>query len=475
MSNDLPSSPPVTAPLCLIYLPPILANDPQAELDVVGAKLAVAIDRQARVGAHVYRTVSDFVEVRGKKEKVCRILRMDPAGSNHHPLADIFMVDYRPELLSRFRDAMLAKKCVLTGIGLCEMIWRMLTREVGRGRHRLLSPRQRLQSVVALAMLAVFAGYLTLMLVGGASIVHDTVFDQPRLPSQAPQSLLSFLVSAGQLVMGEYEGLGKAFRGWLEDPLETGKKLLDPLSQASELTLVGAGGLTLLGRGRLRVLLNRLSEELLAFVYYLSFADRRAEITGEVDDFIEGLVESGPRYSRFAVMGYSFGSIVALDVFCPADGVRARRLDHVDTLITIGSPHDFILTYWTDYFANRDPAHRLPENWLNIYSPIDVLSSQFEKTTPGRTNAPSSGLENSFGKSGLLAHGPTEELVFREHSATEELTLSSLVCLRGLRAHSLYWSPDDPRDRNCFNLIAPRLFPGEITAPPPAKEAAGDR
>ena len=458
MSHEIPPPPPVAAPLCLIYLPPILAIHPEAELDRVGEKLAVAIDRQASVGAHVYRTVSEFVEVRGKKERVCRILRMDPAGSNHHLLADLFMVDYRPGLLSRYRDAILAKKCVLAGIGLCEMIWRTMTCEIGRDKRRLLSLKERVQSLVVLAILMVFAGYLTLMLVGAGSIANDKLF-------KATGSAVQTNGVSGDLHVPPIEKAnGLAAR------LEKGVvNCVLKVYEWSWVSIAVAGVVTLSDRGRLRDLLNRLSEELLAFVYYLSFADRRAEITGEVDDFIEGLVESGPGYPRFAVMGYSFGSIVALDVFCPPDGVRARRLDHVDTLVTIGSPHDFILTYWADYFANRDPGHRLPATWLNIYSPTDVLSSQFEKTSSGRPDASSGGLENSFGRPGLLARGPTEELVFREHSTSEELTLWSLLCLRGLRAHSLYWSPDDQRDRNCFHLIVPRLFPEETAAATPTK------
>lgn len=458
MSHEIPPPPPVAAPLCLIYLPPILAIHPEAELDRVGEKLAVAIDRQASVGAHVYRTVSEFVEVRGKKERVCRILRMDPAGSNHHPLADLFMVDYRPGLLSRYRDAILAKKCVLAGIGLCEMIWRTMTCEIGRDKRRLLSLKERVQSVVVLAILAFFAGYLTLMLVGAGSIANDKLF-------KATGSAVQTNGVSGDLHVPPIEKAnGLAAR------LEKGVvNCVLKVYEWSWASFAVAGVVTLSDRGRFRDLLNRLSEELLAFVYYLSFADRRAEITGEVDDFIEGLVESGPGYPRFAVMGYSFGSIVALDVFCPPDGVRARRLDHVDTLVTIGSPHDFILTYWADYFANRDPGHRLPATWLNIYSPTDVLSSQFEKTSSGRPDASSGGLENSFGRPGLLARGPTEELVFREHSTSEELTLWSLLCLRGLRAHSLYWSPNDQRDRNCFHLIVPRLFPEETAAATPTK------
>jgi len=464
MSHESPPPPPFAAPLCLIYLPPILAIHPEVELDRVGEKLAVAIDRQASEGAHVYRTVSEFIEVRGKKERVCRILRMDPAGSNHHPLADLFMVDYRIGLLSRYRDAILAKKCVLAGIGLCEMFWRVMTCEIGRDKRRLLSFKERVQSVLVLAILVVFAGYLTLMLVGAGSIANDKLF------KPAASAVQTNGVSGNLHVPPIEKANGFAER------LERGVlNCLRKVYEWSWASFAVAGVVTLSDRGRLRDLLNRLSEELLAFVYYLSFADRRAEITGEVDDFVEGLVESGPGYRRFAVMGYSFGSIVALDVFCPPDGVRARRLDHVDTLITIGSPHDFILTYWTDYFANRDPGHRLPATWLNIYSPTDVLSSQFEKTSSDRPDASSGGLENSFGRPGLLAHGPTEELVFREHSTSEELTLWSLLCLRGLRAHSLYWSPDEQRDRNCFHLIAPRLFPEETAAMTTPKTSEVDR
>lgn len=502
MSHEIPPPPSVAAPLCLIYLPPILAIHPEAELDRVGEKLAVAIDRQASVGAHVYRTVSEFIEVRGKKERVCRILRMDPAGSNHHPLADLFMVDYRPSLLHRYRDAILAKKCVLAGIGLCEMVWRTMTCEIGRDKRRLLSLRERVQSVVVLAILAFFAGYLTLMLVGGVSIVRDKMSSatgsavstngnsgtlpepaikppKPELTAKVVQDNEASAPGSAVQTNGKSGTLPKPLiETWTEKMRRFKGGVLNCLLKVYEWSWASfavAGVVTLSDRGRLRDLLNRLSEVLLAFVYYLSFADRRAEITGEVDDFIEGLVESGPGYPRFAVMGYSFGSIVALDVFCPPDGVRARRLDHVDTLITIGSPHDFILTYWADYFANRDPGHRLPATWLNIYSPTDVLSSQFEKTSSGRPDASSGGLENSFGRPGLLARGPTEELVFREHSTSEELTLWSLLCLRGLRAHSLYWSPDDQRDRNCFHLIAPRLFPEETAAAPPTKAPSTDQ
>lgn len=210
---------------------------------------------------------------------------------------------------------------------------------------------------------------------------------------------------------------------------------------------------------------------MLAFVYYLSFADRRAEITGEVDEFMEALTEDGGGYQRFAILSYSFGSIVALDAFCPADEVRARRLDRVDTLVTIGSPYDFILTYWPDYFRNRNAKHVPPARWLNIYSPVDVLGSQFHKRDAGISEAAGESLENSFGQPGRLRKGPTEELAFRENFVDEKLSWLSTFVLLGLRAHSMYWARDDGHERNCFHLIAPRLFPEQFTGTSPPTPA----
>jgi len=539
MSDHPPSRP----PLAIIYLPPILAENPEAELDLVGAKLAGALDRHASDGAGVFRTATEFVEVRGKKEKVCRILRADRDGQNERPLADLFRLDYRPRLLARYRDGRLATKCLLAGLGLIEMGRRVLAQWF-RPRHHLLSRPERFQSVFALGMMLVVALYLFTLVLGAVKIVDTALHGALRGTNEPPAVAVTnadwtqrtnagwlpgtngwalwrtnagvatnfWLVKTNVSVVPTngffaftnwgFAGTNAGLTNWgmfstnwgpFLPPAPPPKKpawerfkdffrdlfgllLVRPvrwLYEVSELAFVALVALGLLSkdRGQVTEFIRKLSEEMLAFVYYLSFADRRAEITGEVDEFMEALTEAGPRYRRHALLGYSFGSIVALDAFCPADDVRARRLDCVDTLVTIGSPYDFILTYWPDYFANRSPKHGSPANWLNIYSPVDVLGSQFHKRGAASAEGHGEVLENSFGQPGRLAKGPTEEVAFRENFVCEDLTWTSTLMLLGLRAHSMYWSRDEQHERNCFHLIAPRLFPEEFVETNPSAAA----
>lgn len=532
MEQTLPAQPHPVAPLAIIYLPPILAENPEAELELVGAKLAVALDRQASDGSGVFRTATEFVDVRGRKEKVCRILRMDHDGQNEQPLADLLLLDYRPRLLARYRDGRLVTKCLLAGMGLIEMGRRVLSQWI-QPRHHLLSRPERFQSVLALGMMVVVALYLFTLVLGAVKIV-DTALNYPlRGTNQPPIEVPSMAVTNSGWLPGtngwalwrtNASGVGTnywlvktnvnvvptngffAFTNWgfsgtnfgqtnwgmfstnwgpFLPPTPLPKKsawerfkdffrdlfgllVIRPvlwLYDVSALAFVVLVALGLLSkdRGQVTEFIRKLSEEMLAFVYYLSFADRRAEITGEVDEFMEALAEDGARYKRYAMLGYSFGSIVALDAFCPADDVRARRLNRVDMLVTIGSPYDFIVTYWPDYFANRNSKHGPPTKWLNIYSPVDVLSSRFHKRDDTVTEGQGEVLEDSFGKRGRLEKGPTEELAFRENFVSEDLTWLSTFMFLGLRAHSMYWARDENRERNCFNLIAPRLFP-ELSA-----------
>lgn len=532
------ATPSPSSPLALLYLPPILAETPGTEVEQLGEKLAVALDRHASAGARRYRVTTEFVEVRDRKEKVCRLLCQEGDGQADRPVADLYLLDYRPQLVRRHQEGLLVTRCLLAGVGVLEagrrVVWQMF-----RPRRFLLTPQERFQGLVAIGMLAGLALYFAFLLLGVIRVLEsvlpgdpapavESTASRPPEPGWIPVPAGVFPASNGWLNLTQRvsfrltnhpEGstnvwllathlgpdvpadlspatraiLSNAIRSavghpptspaprsflpaWLAEPL--GKagdhlaKLVRFLYRWSELSLASLVGLGLLSRERGKVtrFFSRLSEELLAFVHYLSFAERRAEITGLVDQRIEELAEAHPGYSRFAVLAYSFGSIVALDAFCPPDEQRARRLARVDTLVTIGSPYDFVLTYWPDYFAGRDPRHRPPALWLNIYSPVDVLGSRFDKSAL-RERTGGSGLEDSFGGDGRLAHGPTEEVAFRENFVSERLGWLQTFLLVGLRAHSMYWSPRENSERNCLHLVVPRLLAGEVQPLPAEPES----
>jgi hypothetical protein len=453
-------------PIALVYVPPIVDDQPDSELEMIGRKLAIALDRHDRVARSVFRVATEFVEVRGRKEKVCRILRTDPGTGGERAVADVFRLDYREKLLARFRQGLVITKCALALVGLMEMVRRAIWPMVAP-RHNVLSRAERFQSIYAIGMMLMVAAYLAMLVVGAIRIV-DTTYNRGSVRAAAASGTNGPVAVAGRAGEADSAPLngdgGAALAPAIRNFSKRIEGVLSWIYTKSDLAFVILVGFGLFNRdrGQLTSFIRRASEEMLALVYYLSFADRRAEITGLVEELLEALSEGEGRYSRKAMLTYSFGSIVALDVFCTPDETRARCLDDVDTLVTIGSPYDFILTYWPNYFSKRNRAQRPPPTWINVYSPVDVLASQFCKTTDAREGGEL--LEDSYGKDGKLAFPPTFEVAFRENFPGEQLSWGSAFLMLGMRAHSMYWSRVEDQERNCFGLIVPRLFP-ELCGP----------
>ncbi len=451
-------------PIALIYVPPIVDDQPDSELEMIGRKIAIALDRHDRVARSVFRVATEFVEVRGRKEKVCRILRSDPETGGERAVADVFRLDYRDKLLARFRQGLVITKCALALVGLMEMVRRAVWPMVAP-RHSVLSRAERFQSIYAIGIMFMVAAYLAMLVVGAVRIA-ETTYNRDFVRPGAASGTNGPVAVAGRAGEADSTSSHEGLAG-TATIRKFGQRIGGALSwiyTKSDLAFVILVGLGLLNpdRGQLTSFIRRASEEMLALVYYLSFADRRAEITGQVEELVEALSEGEGRYSRKAMLTYSFGSIVALDVFCTPDETRARCLDGVDTLVTIGSPYDFILTYWPNYFLKRNPAQRPPPTWINVYSPVDVLASQFCKSTDAREGGEL--LEDSYGEEGKLAFPPTFEVAFRENFPGEQLSWGSAFLMLGMRAHSMYWSRVEDQERNCFGLVVPRLFP-ELCGP----------
>lgn len=532
----------------MLYLPPILnVHADSDELATLGRKLALSLDKFAASNSAIYESHAATVTVRDREEHACRLTRKEGPAGQPVPLADVFMVDYRPVLMERYRKAGLGQKILLAGLGLVVMLGKGLL-ALARQPFKVKRLRDRCQALYVLACFSVVFAYLALLLVTAVAVVHNTLDHAKRVDNGAPhgtndnaaiaftnQNVLDFgpawpvlpvlpqspgaqtwrtppgmgepLFPPAALPLWTTNGTGPgtvwefasgepespSLSGWFGESVGAVWELvIAPVRFVWDLDAADAGLLLLVltalgfagGQGqenRLRNFINRASEEMLAFIYYLSFTDRRAEITGLVDARLEEIMESGD-YGRYVVMGFSFGTVVALDAFCPASDARARRLDQVETLVTIGAPCDFILTYWPRYFADRQ--HQPPKTWLNVYSPVDLLGTCFDKEKARQERAqrlraanqpvplPShTDLQNSFGHADQLATGPTQEFAFREGIPDEQLGIFGWIAMQGLGAHSRYWAKGEDGERNCFDLLVAGVFPEEFA--PPAPGAAG--
>lgn len=122
--------------------------------------------------------------------------------------------------------------------------------------------------------------------------------------------------------------------------------------------------------------LSIIATEYVCTIYYLNFGERRQSIIGKLEELAENVVEHSGN-SNLSIYSLSFGSIIACDALFPQDGRPSLRLASAKTLVTIGSPIDFINAYWPYYFESRTKSVAQIKCWYNIYSMSDILSSNF--------------------------------------------------------------------------------------------------
>lgn len=156
------------------------------------------------------------------------------------------------------------------------------------------------------------------------------------------------------------------------------------------------------------------------------------------------------------MIAYSFGSLVALDNLFPAGWQPVNRIEAVDTLVTIGCPYDIVRMLWPNYFTNRQRMPGRPRVWINIYSPADILASNFRDDN----------LDAEADKTLALAPPPTPgcdplfplNVNYNLGVNPNDLNLFDWLSLVGLRAHNGYWGGSDETELGCFHEIATRLY-----------------
>ena len=167
---------------------------------------------------------------------------------------------------------------------------------------------------------------------------------------------------------------------------------------------------------------------------------------------MEYIVENKGPYDKIHLVSYSFGSVVALDTLFPQDGISVRRLEKIDSLVTIGCPFNMVESYWEGYFKRRPKPPQIPATWLNVSSPFAALGSDFKDTGGGKMACCSEG-------DGSLPEGirPNEHRSYYVGKRDKASSLGFLA-LRGLSAHGLYMGPRPEDNKDCFSVIMPELL-----------------
>lgn len=192
------------------------------------------------------------------------------------------------------------------------------------------------------------------------------------------------------------------------------------------------------------VLITDLATEFVCANDYLEHGAQRQIIQGQLEKLIDYITEE-EEDCKIHFHSYSFGSILAIDYLYPFGSNISRNAEQFcEVLITIGSPYDFINSYYTDFYKNRRNSMDDRIYWLNIYSVADALASTFRKDD--LNDQAQYGIGNSN-------HPP--------HSVNYEVTsvktgVVSFIMLASLNAHSSYW--DSKVDgQSCVRLVFEEL------------------
>jgi hypothetical protein len=223
------------------------------------------------------------------------------------------------------------------------------------------------------------------------------------------------------------------------------------------IVLLTALGFVLPPQAQIKEKISLAATNYLCLIHYLNWGERSHAIGGKLESLLEYLVEKEQEYSRIHVIGYSFGSIVAVDNLFTAGRSPIERFQKIDTLVTIGCPFDIIRTYWPSYFSGRQSVSSEKLKWINVYSPIDILSSNFanvgnsEQVDHSQTEGIGVEVDGQIHKPQSVSFSP---------GTSRSLGLLDIFTLTGFRAHSLYWGEEVKGEITCFHEVVKKMYQG---------------
>jgi hypothetical protein len=463
---------------------PGLAASPGVSLEDVARRMALAMDNEADAGATFEVTKGQEEEYGKRSTRTVTITRKD--GAVETPVVDLYEFDYRDTLTSSMTDKKPIQQLAYMALASFMSSWRLAKPlfQVFRKDGKSKPLAHQIQVLYGLGIFMIMFAYIVVLLLVLGGSVAEVVTKQPGTtvaPTTSAAAPASAPVTGQPTATGQpaatrqpaaapapQKGPTQAIVGAQSTPAPRAawwKRILSriPWKKWLDWGQTGVVSFTLLGffiRFNLKAALEKSAPTLACTTDYLGMGARRKAMVGELArliDHMDSKKKDGFTYRNMHVMGYSFGSIVAIDALFPQEAAPNRRLQRISTLITIGCPFDFVRTYWADYFTQRYGSAK-PPRWINVYTEADVLGSNFmdedgEKGTPA----------------GVMVDGSTEprrpadgdNVPFGSRTPLHQYPLVEQVYFAGFRVHGQYWDRDTDEGVTCFEPIVNRLYAGD--------------
>ena len=464
-----------TASAALIFVPGISRSWGEHSLRAVADDLMVALDRQT---AGYDFSVSPAEAIKyprsqssGQHAALGLSISRSPrvGGGNAEPLIDLYELDYVKRLTSEYE-----KKALLVRAAL--VFWTFVMGFLRLGR--LLVPGARakplshkIQIVLLLVLQVLYALLLFVLFAEIIALVADALTAAQQLrggPEPSPVASPSPAPSPGSGSGADAGNDGVFASAWAiaEGVWESIWGRILRIAAAAGVLL----WLILPPRQKFKEAIINSATDYLAVDRYLSGGAGAPRLAGEIDGLLEAIRDTAPQYRRMDLCSYSLGSIVAINAMFPFGTTppAGSAVGNVTTLVTIGCPFDMVRLVRPGYFKGRKWLQPGP-GWLNIYTPADILGSNFrddEDEAPAdpavveRATATESDQSPDFPVPVNVAYHPGG--------------VPPGGFLQGFRVHGSYWDPDGSGENSCFVQVVEKLYAGDpILGNPPAPADGG--
>jgi hypothetical protein len=435
----------------IIFIPGLGGQSfgPDQSVDGVSRRISTAFNIRAKTASAVFRT-----EVREQaygphdcyKARVATVFRRD--GTKEEALLDLYGMDYGCTLTGRFEQRNILVKFLLTLLQFANGLWLLLS---SGGK----TWREKVQVLYAGSILLVFAAYMVVLVIAAIDIGASALGKERVAPPTANTQVDASHPFAIAVNMVQYAPTAVA--DWFARNRET--------FRASIVVLAAFG---VVFPANFKGHLSAAATTYLCALYYIRLGDRRNELIAQLEALLERTAElEGVEYGRTHIVAYSFGSLIAIDALfrlgAEAPPTRFRR---IHTFITIGCPFDLIRTYWPSYFRRRTAAAPDPDQpspparWMNIYSPLDVLGSNFRND--GK-DAPADQGVQLIGEDPAPATWPIKKpddnvAYGAGPESAESLRVRDYLMFVGFRVHGFYWNREDEPSTDCFSRVVEALY-----------------
>ena len=411
----------------IIFIPGIKSHTIDQSLNCITKKIKSAVDKNVSNRKLIYSDKSLGNEEYGLQNmskrystEVRNIFKIDENG-NEIPLIDLYMLDYHQTLTQEYENYRLIKKILILIFTLMSNFKTFFVSLFSNAKIF----SHRFQSYLVIGIFYCLLFYLIILLVSLVSGIYEIL-----IAVSQKYHIFNFnfeLSSAASDTIGVFKYI------------------------VILLTSMG-----FINKFNFKEYISESAVNLLMIINYLTYSEKKFIIIEQVCALLEHISEKETEYDKVCIIGYSFGSIISIDVLHQFNN-PPKTIKIVNSLITIGCPFDILKAYWPDYFENRKLLAGHKFNWINIYSPIDVLGSEF-KEKKDKKNKNIDNDKKTDKDIEKIKLKPDTNIEFNHGIIKRKLNLLDYIFLFGITIHSKYWRNVNEPDINAFDLVVQNLI-----------------